>query len=80
MQRRKENNSISLTPGFSQVWSDLIATETVLTVYCRAWKTVETVSNFLRHVFTSLKRGVNENSRCVFVPLRLCVKNKLTNV
>jgi hypothetical protein len=72
MPRRKENNSISLTPGFSQVWSDSTAVETVLTVYCRAWKTLETVSNFLRHVFTSLKRGANENSLCVFASSRLC--------
>jgi hypothetical protein len=80
MQSRKEHNLISLTPGFSQVWLDSTAPETVLTVYLRARKTVEMVSNFLRHVFTSLKRGVNENSLCVFAPLRLCVKNKLTNV
>jgi hypothetical protein len=69
MQRRKENNSISLTPGFSQVWPDSTATETV-----------KTVSDSLRHLFTSLKRGVNENLLCGFAPLRLCVENKLTNV
>ena len=79
MQRREEEYSISLTPGFSQVWSDSKATKTVLTVYLRAWKTVETVSYFLCHVFTSLKRGVNENLVCVSAPLRLCVKNEITN-
>jgi len=68
MQRRKKNNLISLTPGFSQVWSDSAAAETVLTV-----------SNFLRHVFTSLKRGVNKNSIWVFAPSRLCVKTEMTN-
>jgi hypothetical protein len=66
MQRRKEKNPISLSPGFSRVWPDSAATETVLTVSLRAWKTVETVFNFLRRVFTSLKRGVNGNFLCGF--------------
>jgi len=74
MQRRKETNSISLTPGFSRARPDAQPTGTVSTV-SDVQKTVKTVFNLLHSVFTSLKRGVNENFAFPWL-LRLCVNTR----
>jgi len=62
---------VSLTPGFSRVWTVRQPVITVSTVFHIVSETVKTVACPTRHASTPLKQGANEMEYQTFFALKM---------